>query len=100
MQISYVVYEKNSTLRIDNLNGGPKKTSYATRGAAAAARTRFLKDQQVYGADDILVEVGSVFYNSIEKEVSGKSAMDGRPVTVKANTPRSCDPRFEAYWSA
>jgi len=98
--MSYVVYEKESTKRIDGLNGGPKdKTSYPTEGAAKAARTRFLKAQLVYGADDILIAESTKFYAEIEKEVEGKSARDGTPVKVKANTPYCCDPRFERYWS-
>lgn len=100
--MSFVVYEKTSTKRIDGLNGGPRdKTSFATMGAAKAARTRFLKAQLVYGADDILIEDADKFYREIEKDVHGVSAQDGKtPVTVKANTPYCCDPRFERYWSA
>lgn len=97
--MSFVVYEKESTKRIDRLNGGPDKTSFPTKGAAKAARTRFLNKQMVYGPDDILIEESDKFYREIEKDVHGKSAMDGTPVTVKANTPYSCDPRFEHYWS-
>lgn len=97
----FVVYEKESTKRIDNLNGGPRDTTnYGTMGAAKAARTRFLKAQLVYTADDILVEDAEKFYREIEKDVHGVSAQDGKtPVTVKANTPYCCDPRFERYWS-
>lgn len=100
--MSYVVYEKASTKRIDGLNGGPRdKTSFATMAAAKAARTRFLKAQLVYGADDVLIEDADKFYREIEKDVHGVSAQDGKtPVTVKANTPYCCDPRFERYWSA
>lgn len=100
--MSYVVYEKESTKRIDGLNGGPRdKTSFASMGAAKAARTRFLKAQLVYGADDILIAESTEFYANIEKDVTGVSAMDGKTlVTVKANTPYSCDPRFERYWTA
>lgn len=98
--MAYVVYDKTSTRRIDGLNGGPKdRTSFASMSAAKAARTRFLKAQLVYGADDILIADSTEFYATIEKEVEGKSALDGAPVKVKANTPYCCDPRFERYWS-
>lgn len=99
--MSYVVYEKASTKRIDGLNGGPRdKTCYPTEGAAKAARTRFLKAQLVYTAEDIVIAESTKFYAEIEKDVHGVSAQDGKtPVTVKANTPYSCDPRFERYWS-
>jgi hypothetical protein len=99
--MSYVVYEKASTKRIDGLNGGPDKTCYPTQGAAKAARTQFLKAQLVYTAEDILIAESTEFYASIEKDVHGVSAQDGKtPVTVKANTPYCCDPRFERYWSS
>lgn len=98
--MAYVVYEKTSTRRIDGLNGGPRdRTSFASMAAAKAARTRFLKAQLVYGADDILIADRDEFYEMIEKDVEGWSALDGAPVKVKANTPYSCDPRFEHYWS-
>lgn len=100
--MSYVVYEKESTKRIDNLMGGPRnKTSFATMASAKAGRTRFLKAQVVFTADDILIEESEKFYDEIEKDVHGVSAQDGKtPVTVKANTPLCCDPRFERYWSS
>lgn len=96
----YVVYEKESTKRIDGLNGGPELTGFLTMAAAKAARTRFLKKQLVYGADDILIAESDKFYAEIEKTIKGVSAQDGKtPVEVKANTPYCCDPRFERYWS-
>jgi hypothetical protein len=99
--MSYVVYERKTTRRIDGLNGGPRdRTSFETLTAARSARTRFLKAQLVYGADDILIEESDRFYAEIELTVVGVSAQDGRtPVSVKANTPYCCDPRFERYWS-
>jgi hypothetical protein len=95
----YIVYEKNSTKRIDNLKGGPDKPSYLTMVAAKAARTRFLNAQSEFRAGDILIAEASEFYNKIEKEVEGRSAKDGTPVKVKVNTPYCCDPRFERYWA-
>lgn len=98
--MSYVVYERVSTRRIDNIPGGPDRSSYATAAAAGAARTRFLKAQRVYGPEDILIAEATNFYDKVEKTVTGVSAQDGRtPVSVKANTPYCCDPRFERYWT-
>lgn len=102
-QKSYVVYEKESTKRIDNINGGPDKSSFATMGAAKAARTRFLKAQMVYTADDILIAESDVFYTSIEKTVIHKGIIPGTgkyaETPLKANTPWSCNPHSETYWS-
>lgn len=99
--MSYVVYEKVSTRRIDRLMGGPRdRTCFATLAAARAARTRFLKSQLVYTADDILIADYDEFYSSIERTETGVSARDGiTPVTVRANVDYCCDPRRECYWS-
>jgi len=96
--MSYVVYEKVSTTRIDNLNGGPKSESFATMAAAKAARTRFLKNQLVYGYDDISISDSKEFYKTIEKSLVVKSVMGGH-ATIKANTPWCCNPASETYWS-
>jgi hypothetical protein len=98
--MAYVVYEKNSSKRIDGLNGGPRdRESYATEGAARAARTRFLKAQLVYGEDDILIAESSKFYTEIEKEVDTRNLMSGKDIKIKANTPWCCNPASETYWS-
>jgi len=98
--MSYVVYEKKSTRRIDGLNGGPKNTtSFTTLGAAKAARTRFVKAQLVYTADDIEIAESNKFYSEIEKDVVVKSLMTKEDVTIKANTPWCCNPASETYWS-
>ena len=98
--MSYIVYEKESTKRIDRLKGGPEKEFFATYTGAMTARQRFLEAQLVYGEDDILVAPSDEFYSKIEKDITGVSAQDGKTsVTVKANTPYCCDPRFEKYWS-
>lgn len=98
--MSFVVYEKESTFRIDNLNGGPREAeSYKTMGAARAARTRFCKAQSVYTVDDLLIADSKEFYESIEKDRQVKSAMDGTMVTIKANTPWCCNPASERFWT-
>ncbi len=102
--MAYVVYEKESTKRIDGLNGGPRdKTSYETEGAAKAARTRFLKAQLVYGADDIQLAEADKFYREIEKDVIHKGIIPGTgkyaETKLKANTPWCCNPHSETYWS-
>ena len=98
--MGYVVYEKESTRRIDMLNGGPRDTeSYATERAAKAARTRFLKAQMVYGAEDIAIAEAREFYNNIEKKRIVKNLMTGEDVEIDANTPWCCNPASETYWS-
>lgn len=96
----FVVYEKESTYRIDNLNGGPKAESFKSVGAAKAARTRFCKAQSAFTAEDIEIAEHNEFYSKIEKDRVVKSARDGSPVTIKANTPWCCNPASETYWSS
>jgi hypothetical protein len=101
--MGYVVYEKASTRTIDGLNGGPKKSYFTTKAAAAGARTRFLKAQVLYTADDILVEEVNKFRNEIEKTITVYSLMDTKvpktPIVISVNTPWSCRPDSETYWS-
>lgn len=97
--MKYVVYDKETTLRIDNLNGGPRKCEFDTLGAAKGARTRFIKANPVYVLDDIgITDVGH-FYNTIEKKKVVENLMTKEKITISANTPRSCDPSTELYWS-
>jgi hypothetical protein len=101
--MAYVVYEKESTRRIDGINGGPDKSSFETEGAAKAARTRFLKKQAVYTADDILIAESTKFYAEIEKMITHKGIIPGTgqyaETPLKANTPWCCNPHSETYWS-
>jgi hypothetical protein len=38
------------------------------------------------------------FHEHIEKSRTVRNLMTGEPVTISANTPRSCDPSSELYW--
>lgn len=97
--MSYIVYEKSTTIRIDGLNGGPKRTSFDTERAAKSARTRFVKANPVYTVEDIGITESSKFYFEIEKKKTVKSLMTGADVEIAANTPWSCNPASEMYWS-
>ena len=39
------------------------------------------------------------FHQHIEKSRVVRNLMSGAPVTITANTPRSCDPSSELYWT-
>lgn len=98
--MSYIVYEKCSTKRIDNLRGGPEKESFKSMASAKAARTRFLKGQTVWGINDILITDNVTFYREIEKDVEVEVLMGDKKTTIKANTPWCCNPASETYWSS
>jgi hypothetical protein len=103
-QTTWVVYEKDSTKRIDNLPGGPDKTHFGSPGAAKAARTRFLKAQTKYKLADIEIAPSSEFYSKIEKKILHKGIAPGTgkyiEIELTANTPWSCNPLSETYWSS
>jgi hypothetical protein len=100
--MAYVVYEKESTIRIDGLNGGPKLSAFATKAAASSARTRFLRNQAVYTANDILIAEINEFYQNIEKTVTHKGIIPGTgeyaETPLSANTPLYLNPHSETYW--
>ena len=95
----YIVYEKSTTIRIDGLNGGPKRTSFETERSAKAALTRFVNNNLVYLASDLAIAESDKFYNEIEKKKVVKSLMTGADVDIAVNTPWCCNPASETYWS-
>lgn len=95
----YVVYDKTSTVRIDGLNGGPRRQQFSGMAAARAARTRFLRAQAVYTVNDILIADRDTFYREIELSRVVKNLQSGIEVSIRANTPWCCNPASEAYWS-
>jgi len=100
MSDMFVVYHKETTRYLCNHKGvKTDKERFVTQAAAKAALTREVKRGAVK-AEDFLVANAVIFHDRIEKSETGVSAQDGKtPVTVKANTPYCCDPRFERYWS-
>ena len=99
----WYVYERDSTVIIK---------SYKTRAAAQAAITRahkkYLKTHIYYpgsnaAEDDPLFmwayADSAFFHDFIEKRVQKTNLMTGERFTQPVNTPRSCDPSSELYWS-
>jgi len=101
--MSYVVYEKESTKRIDKFKGGPDRESFETESAAKAARTRFLKKNKEVKAEDILIAESAKFYAEIEKTIEEEGVAPGTGAFIKrkrkANEPWCCNPLSETYWS-
>lgn len=95
----WYVYDKDSTII--------QKTC-KTRGAALAWRTRkhneFVNKRAAYVSNDgPMFDWGCAdaeyFHSMIEARVWKRNLMTGADVELTANTPRSCDPSSELYWS-
>jgi hypothetical protein len=98
--MSYVIYNTSSTRIVQNRR--TRKERYATEASAKSALTRMSKKDDFDGAEHAVSESG--FYrDNIELMItssyinphSGKSCT----ITQSINTPMSCDPTCETYWS-
>ncbi len=99
----WYVYDKRSSAVVK---------SYKTHAAAQAAITRAHKKYvrafpyvpgSTAAEDDPLswmAAADSYYYHlMIEQRVTKRNLMTGKEFTQSVNTPRSCDPSSELYWS-
>ena len=92
--MNYVIYHKESTL-LAPLH----KKSFATERSAKAALTRGLNDGHMHNRADWAIAEAAEFFCRIEKKRTVTNLMTGNEVEIAVNTPRSCDPSSELYWS-
>ena len=90
--MAHVAYNKDTTRLLN-------KTIYATRGAAKAGLTRAAKADSTLIKADYDVAEYSMFSNFIEKMVTKKNLLSGKEYEERENTPISCSPASETYWS-
>lgn len=91
--MSFVIYHDETT----RLHSNPKRPTthtWATEGAAKGARTRAKLDPEVW-----LIAEARHFFDNIELNVRKRNMMSGKWFTIAVNTPGSCDPSTERYWS-
>ena len=95
----WYVYDKATTVIQKTLK---------TRAAALAWRTRkqneyLRRDAAFVSNEGPMFDWGCAdsqyFHDFIEKRRVVKNLMTGADVELSANTPRSCDPSSELYWS-
>jgi hypothetical protein len=99
----WYVYDKASTVIV---------RGYKTRAAAAAAITRAHKEytrtnmyvpgSNAHEADPLFkwaMADSAFFHEFIERRVVKRNLMTGQDFEQRANTPLSCDPSSETYWS-
>ena len=91
--MSYVVYKIASTKIV-----GSRSTIYWKSEAAAKAHlTRMGK--MGYNVDEFAVAEINYYYAKIEKSVTKVNLMSGKEFQESVNTPNSCSPAAETYWS-
>jgi len=77
------------------------KIHYATESAATAAITRAINSGKITEeeAKNIAIAQTDEYYRDIEGTRTVQNLMSGTDVEINVNTPRSCDPSSELYWS-
>jgi hypothetical protein len=90
--MTHVIYNKDTTRLLNT-------TTYATRAAAKAGLTRAAKADCTLIKADYEVTEYHTFQDFIEKQVTKTNMMSGKEYQERANTPISCSPASETYWS-
>lgn len=94
--MSYVIFHTESTMIL--INRKTNKEYYETYEAAKAALTRMANRSDI-NRDDYDIVDRTIFQEQIEKTKTVRNLMNDKEVTIPVNTPRSCDPSSELYWS-
>jgi hypothetical protein len=102
----FVIYNK-ATSGILNIRGadGRHSTHYYGIGAAKAALTRFCKKSKFNFSDPeyplyrYAIAEREQYSAKIEQLVEKTNLMTGVKFMQSVNTPRSCDPSTELYWT-
>jgi hypothetical protein len=96
--MGYRAYHKETTRYLANHPKVKTKVEYfATAAAAKAAITREHKRGAICASNFAVASVTD--FIEIEKTVTVQNLMSGADVVQSVNTPRSCDPSSELYWS-
>lgn len=91
--MSFVVYHTDSTILLERTN-----KTYATKGAAKAALTRYSKQISI-NVEEYSITDAVNFYTNVEKKVTRKNLMSGLEYQEPVNTPNYMSPACESYWS-
>lgn len=97
--MSYVIYEKESTLFVRIFrNGYWQEADYKTEGAAKSAFNRLVMKGKAGHATHAIAE-RSHFHKHIEKTRKTRNILNPKAGEwdIPVNTPRSCDPGSELY---
>ena len=87
----YVIYQVESSAIVKG---------FATAPAAKGWLTRMLREGKIEGArEDYGITDVDHYYAKIEKMVTRVNLMSGEEYQESINTPLSCSPASETYWS-
>ena len=90
----FVIYQVSNTALTKVFPG-----RYKTERAARTAITRAYNDGKIKSKSEYAVADMNVYYDSIERKVTKKNLITGVEFETSINTPPSCDPSCETYWS-
>ena len=95
----WYVYDKTTTVIQKTL-----KTSAAAKAWITRKQSDFLRNQILYVSNDgplfdWAYAESKHFHSKIETRVRRRNLMTGVEFEQPINTPRSCDPSTETYWS-
>jgi hypothetical protein len=102
--MSYVIYNKESTVlfSVPARSANMWKETFGSKGAATRAFNAAVRDGKI-NADEFAIAESGDFHANIEKEITktfiNPHTGKADSVTLRANTPRCCDPSSELYWS-
>ena len=113
-QLSYVVYRTDNSAIVEEVR---YKSTHKTQSAAKASMTRINKARVVdvlkdkgqkrwtqpryayLGNAELAVADIETYTNEIEQQVERTNLMSGKKYKESINTPISCSPASETYWS-
>ena len=90
--MSYVVYNLETTMILN-------RQRHKTPKAAKAALTRAFNKGEIANKFEWSVADSKTFHEHIEKTKIVLNLVSKEPVEIPVNTPMSCDPSSETYWS-
>jgi hypothetical protein len=94
----YVVYHKDTTRYLcKHPKVRTSMTTFEGERFAKAALTREVHNGAVKREDFLIASVED--FVKIEKTETKHNLLSGTPFTQSVNTPLSCDPSSETYWS-
>ena len=93
--MAYVVANVETQVRVRHPRTG--RETYSTKAAANAARTRYFRHAGYLSSELKVMTVEE--YRAQVPMITVKNLMTQQDIKIAADTPWSCNPSSEAYWS-
>jgi hypothetical protein len=99
----WYVYDKRSSAIVKSYKTHPAAQAAITRAHKKYLRNHIYMPGSNAAEDDPLFWMAAAdaqyYHMLIEQRVTKRNLMTGEEFTQSVNTPRSCDPSSELYWS-